>query len=168
MSAFVNNDPAFIKWTDRLKWSLEGGHTIKFQESQVRPSMYRPFSKRFLYFDGLLNQRRYQHHRIFPSSGVENKVIALTAIASEKPFMAMMIDMITDLHLVGAGCGTQCFPFYSYNDDGSSRRENITDRALEQFCGVGVHAPFSSGSTSRPIFFVRQSGHDGTQGLPVR
>ncbi len=28
---------------------------------------------------------------------------------------------------------TQCFPFYVYNEDGSNRRENITDWALEQF-----------------------------------
>ncbi len=28
---------------------------------------------------------------------------------------------------------TQCFPFYTYNEDGTNRRENITDWALEQF-----------------------------------
>jgi predicted helicase len=29
--------------------------------------------------------------------------------------------------------GHQCFPFYTYAEDGSNRRENITDWALEQF-----------------------------------
>jgi hypothetical protein len=29
--------------------------------------------------------------------------------------------------------GFQCFPFYTYAEDGSKRRENITDWALEQF-----------------------------------
>ena len=28
---------------------------------------------------------------------------------------------------------TQCFPYYTYNEDGSNRRENITDWALAQF-----------------------------------
>ena len=28
---------------------------------------------------------------------------------------------------------TQCFPFYTYNEDGGNRRENITDWALQQF-----------------------------------
>ena len=27
----------------------------------------------------------------------------------------------------------QCFPFYTYDEDGSNRRENITDWALAQF-----------------------------------
>lgn len=35
--------------------------------------------------------------------------------------------------VVGAGAASQCFPFYLYDEDGTSRRENITDWALEQF-----------------------------------
>ena len=38
--------------------------------------------------------------------------------------------------------GSQCFPFYVYDEDGSNRRENITDRALGQFraryCTAGI------------------------------
>jgi len=47
--------------------------------------------------------------------------------------MALLTDSISDLHLSSPGCGTQCFPFYTYSEDGSTRRENITDWALEQF-----------------------------------
>lgn len=31
------------------------------------------------------------------------------------------------------GRPTQCFPFYTYDEDGTNRKENITDWALEQF-----------------------------------
>jgi len=31
---------------------------------------------------------------------------------------------------------TQCFPFYTYNEDGTNRRENITDWALARFRAV--------------------------------
>ena len=34
---------------------------------------------------------------------------------------------------MGAGAGTQCFPFYVYDEDGTNRRENITDWGLKQF-----------------------------------
>ncbi|PYX06076.1 MAG: hypothetical protein DMG88_19555 [Acidobacteria bacterium] len=47
--------------------------------------------------------------------------------------MTMASSLPVDLHLVGPGCGTQCFPFYTYAEDGSNRRENITEWALEQF-----------------------------------
>jgi len=31
------------------------------------------------------------------------------------------------------GRPTQCFPFYTYAEDGTHRRENITDWALNEF-----------------------------------
>ncbi|MDW8300800.1 MAG: type ISP restriction/modification enzyme, partial [Anaerolineae bacterium] len=68
-----------------------------------------------------------------PETEAENRVICLTGTGSEKPFMVMMTDLISDLHLVGAGSASQCFPFYTYAEDGTNRRENITDWALTQF-----------------------------------
>ena len=41
-----------------------------------------------------------------------------------------MTRQILDLHLTG---DSQCFPFYTYDEDGSNRRENITDWSLAQF-----------------------------------
>ncbi len=42
--------------------------------------------------------------------------------------------MIADLKLsISANGTTQCFPFYTYNVDGTNRRENITDDALAKF-----------------------------------
>jgi predicted helicase len=41
-----------------------------------------------------------------------------------------MIDAIPDRL---PQSGNQCFPFYTYDEDGSNRRENITDWALAQF-----------------------------------
>jgi predicted helicase len=47
--------------------------------------------------------------------------------------MCLAAASICDLHLVGAGAQGQTFPFYTYAPDGSNRRENITDSALEKF-----------------------------------
>ena len=47
--------------------------------------------------------------------------------------MAIAATLPVDLDLVSSGCTTQCFPFYTYAEDGTHRRENITDWALEQF-----------------------------------
>jgi len=74
-------------------------------------------------------------------------MICLTDIGSEKPFMLLMSNTIVDLHLVGAGSSTQCFPFYTYNEDGSGRRENITEWALGQF-----RARYGAAVTKRDIF----------------
>ena len=41
-----------------------------------------------------------------------------------------MTKQLTDVHFTG---DSQCFPFYTYNEDGTNRRENITDWALAEF-----------------------------------
>ncbi|MCU0498264.1 MAG: helicase [Anaerolineae bacterium] len=124
-----------LKWDSTLKRHLRYTHYAKFNASWVRTSLYRPFTKRKLYFDPLLINSVHLQTRIFThvTSEQENRVICLTALGSEKPFMALITNHLSDLHLVGAGSSSQCFPFYTYDEDGSNRRENITDWALKQF-----------------------------------
>ncbi len=128
---FVNNDPNFLKWTDRLKEALSKGESLRFVDAKLRRAYYRPFTSTFVYFDHLLNQRRYQQHHIFPSpaSERENRVIWVK-VGSNWPVFCLVSDRLVDLLPQG---GSQCFPFYFYDEDGSNRRENITDWALKQF-----------------------------------
>jgi predicted helicase len=88
-----------------------------------------------MFFDRLLNEEVYVLPSFLPTevSESENKLICLTGPGSEKPFLSLAAGKLIDLHLSGGGCSTQCFPFYTYAEDGSDRRENITDWALEQF-----------------------------------
>jgi predicted helicase len=51
-------------------------------------------------------------------------------VASDWPTFVVAVNCIPDLLPQG---GSQCFPFYTYDEDGSNRRENITDWALEEF-----------------------------------
>lgn len=111
---------------------------MEYASDKIRPALYRPFSAQSVYFADLVVDELGQFPRYFPISQTEdeNRVIALTMLGSEKPFMTLVSSKITDLHLVGAGSGTVCFPFYTYDEDGTAepdRRENITDWALAQF-----------------------------------
>ena len=128
----INRDHAFIKWTDRLITALAKDERLSYQSKFIRHSMYRPFTRKHLYFDPLLTHRQYQQQIFFPGeqAEAENRAISLSAVGSIKPFHLLMTDAIPELHLTG---DTQCFPFYTYDEDGSNRRENITDYALDQF-----------------------------------
>ena len=124
-----------IKWTRQVKASLTRFQDSQFDETHIRNCLYRPFTRKKLYFDEFWNEERYKQHLIFPLpiSEEENTAICLTMLGSEKPFMALATHFISDYHLVGAGCNTQCFPYYTYSKDGINRRENVTDWALNQF-----------------------------------
>jgi len=129
---FVNQDEHFIKWTDRLKEALIKGERTALKQEEIRRALYRPFDSEFIYFDHLLNQRRYLQYLIFPTPATqrENVAICLSGLIRTRPFHCIASNQIPDLHLTG---DTQCFPFYTYAEDGTHRRENITDWALEQF-----------------------------------
>ena len=132
---FVLYDDTKMKWSNTLKQHLARGNITQFAEKKIRCSLYRPFTKRELFFDNILIDRIGHFSTIFPTSEIEteNQVICLTDKGSEKPFMTLMSNQLTDLHVVGSGCGAQCFPFYTYSKDGKICRENITDWALKKF-----------------------------------
>ena len=129
---FVVYDDQKIKWSSGLKQKLKSGHIAEFAEAKLRQSLYRPFMKSHLYFDRMMTERVYVFPSIFPTAETEkeNRAVCLTAIGNNKPFHCLMTQQIPDLNLTGA---SQCFPFYTYDEDGSNRRENITDWALAQF-----------------------------------
>ena len=129
---FVVYNEAKIKWTDRLKQDLKRGETIDFSQEKVRTSLYRPFTKSNLYFDRMMNQRVYVFPSIFPTPETEqgNHVICVSGLGSNKPFQTLMVSLISCFDILEK---TQCFPFYTYDEDGGNRRENITDWALVQF-----------------------------------
>lgn len=131
---FVNNDPAFVKWTDRLKTALKNHETISYNSSKIRLSMYRPFCRQYLYFDHLLNQRRYRQHIIFPNANAEteNRVICVPSVGGRTQFWCFCVGLIPNLTLPSIDAN-QCFPLYTYAEDGTNRKENITDWALYQF-----------------------------------
>ena len=128
-------DVESVKWDSTLKQNLRRSQLGKFDSSFVRHGLYRPFTKKRIYFDRLFVSRVSLHPFYVPNekAEAENRLICHTDKGSEKPFMAMIAQDIPDLHIVGAGSSAQCFPFYTYDEDGSNRRENITDWALNQF-----------------------------------
>ena len=131
---FVLSDEAKIKWSRDLKLDLKRGRIAEYAEDKVRKSLYRPFTKSNLFLDRVMNEEVYVFPSIFPIPETEqkNRVICISGIGSNKPFHTFMVEMIPCLDSLEK---TQCFPFYTYDEDGTNRCENITDWALEQFRG---------------------------------
>jgi predicted helicase len=134
LDALVTADETRIKWSSRLKEYLKRGVEGEVEPERMRRALYRPFCARHLYFAPLLIHRPGLFDRIYPTPEAEeeNLTLCVTDAGSEKPFMALATRGITDLHLAGAGAGTQCFPLYVYDADGR-RVENVDPAALAAF-----------------------------------
>ena len=129
---FLLSDDERIKWSRNLKRELNRNKIAEYAEHKVRNSLYRPFTKSHLFFDSIMNDEVSSFPSIFPTPETEkeNRVICVNGIGSNKPFQTLIVKQISSLDILEK---TQCFPFYTYDEDGTNRRENITDWALEQF-----------------------------------
>ena len=84
-----------------------------------------------------MNNSVYLFHKIFPTpdTEAENQIICVSGLGHDI-FRYHIANKITELKFSNSSNGgTQCFPFYTYDEDGTNRQENITDWALEQFRG---------------------------------
>ena len=132
---FVMSDDAKIKWSRDLKTKLKRGKTAEYGERKVRTSLYRPFTKSNLYFDRTIDDVVSVFPSIFPTleTESENRVIIVSDHGFRASFNTLVTNLIPDSHILAARDRFQCFPFYTYDEDGTNRCENITDWALTEF-----------------------------------
>ncbi|MBI5759372.1 MAG: N-6 DNA methylase, partial [Planctomycetales bacterium] len=126
---FVDNSR--VKWSETLKGHLIRGDYAEFKSNRIRRCLYRPYVAQKIYYDQVVIDRPALFRAFLPTdkSEQENRIVWLK-VGTEWPMFALMANQIVDRLPQG---GSQCFPFYVYDEDGSHRRENITDWALEQF-----------------------------------
>jgi predicted helicase len=120
-----------VKWSRDLKLDLQRQNYAEYASDKVRVSIYRPFTVKSLFFDRILNEEVYRNSSIFPCANSENHLICVPGLGNRKGFGCLRVRTIPALDL--AFEKAQCFPFYTYSPDGTDRRENITDAALEMF-----------------------------------
>ena len=131
-----------MRWDRELKRRVRQQVPTSFSNENIRQVAYRPFVKQHLYADYTFSQAPGQMRDIFPTPDSDNRVICVSGVGSTKPFSALVVDTMPDLHCVAFG---QCFPRYRYvqptaAQDGLpeirlslERIDNITDAALGTF-----------------------------------
>ena len=107
----VDADPKRLSWTRGLKEAARKGRKYAFEAESIVPSLYRPFSKQWLYFNRIFNEMVLQIPRLFPTPSHSNIVISTTGIGVTKPFSVLIADVVPDIQLHANG---QCFPLYYY------------------------------------------------------
>ena len=118
----------YIKWTRDLKRQLRLDSPNVFQRANVRETIFRPFTKKALYFSQNLNEMQYQLPEVFPKGDQdENTIIAFCV--NGKDFYTLAANCVFDLHFTG---DTQSLPLYRYTAEGE-QVSNITEWGLRQF-----------------------------------
>jgi len=117
-----------MKWTRAVKRDLAAGVPYEFDEGAITTALYRPFTKKHLYFSSKLNEMQYLMGRYFgPSGRLHVPSILVTDPTAQKPWMTLATNICPDLHCVGAASLAVVLPLQVDACD------NITDWALNRF-----------------------------------
>uniref|UniRef100_UPI0035D0C38C type ISP restriction/modification enzyme n=1 Tax=Bartonella sp. AA83SXKL TaxID=3243439 RepID=UPI0035D0C38C len=112
---FVNADERKISWSRALKQELIRGKIFELEDRCLIQSLYRPFTKQWLYYNRAFNEMVYKMPHIFPiGRAIENRIIQVTGTGSRSDFSVLMTNNIPDLNMIDGG--SQCFPRYLYED----------------------------------------------------
>ena len=118
-----------IKWDHELRMYLRRNIPVRYSQSHIVEALYRPFTKKNLYFLRELNARQYQMPRIFPSGKPsQNKIICFRGLGTNKPFYVIATDTLVERQVIS---NMQCLPLYRYTEDGE-RVSNITEWGLRR------------------------------------
>jgi len=92
IDSFVLTDEKRIKWSSRLKETFARECYAEFGEDKIRDSLYRPFTRKAVFFDPILIHRLGKFREFMPISAghAASRLIGVTALGGEKPFMTLV------------------------------------------------------------------------------
>ncbi len=124
LDRFIDTNPERISWTRALKNDLAKNRSFQYFSSCLTPSLYRPFTKQWMYFNRTFNEMVYQMPRIFPEAGAENLLIMVKQRMNNEGHFVLMVNAPPELQTDG---GSQCFPLYLYDEEAQNQAGDTPD-----------------------------------------
>lgn len=121
-----------ISWTRSLKEKFEKKQNLQFDESRIYVGMYRPFTKKYIYYDSNWTDRQYKMKYVFPENFSKNTLISISNKTEGKTMTCLAINVLPDVNLFAGG--SQNLPMYLFDNLGSY--SSIRDSVLENFDGL--------------------------------
>ncbi len=142
--SYLTFDPKRISWNRADEGAILRGRLYDYDAERIVVSMYRPFTRQYLYMDRQVNATVSQVPQMFPGGEAKNIGFYITGTGSDEPFSLLMTDAIPDLHAVGTKSVGPHFPRYFYRvlsaqggfdfgESSAERYDNITDAALKSY-----------------------------------
>lgn len=113
-----NDDVSDISWTATLKNRFERGESQSWQDNRVYLGMYRPFTKKYVYYSKEWVDRQYQMSKVFPVPTATNSIISFSNKTGGKQFSTLMLNVLPDVNLfVGGSQNLPKYLYHSFNED---------------------------------------------------
>ena len=91
-----NRDPKYINWSRKLEKKVKANFEINYNSNHLTRILYRPFTKKWIYYSKDLNEETRLYYKKF---GTSNTVI-VTSKGSSKPFSTLVTSYLPNLDLL--------------------------------------------------------------------
>lgn len=98
----LNRDNSYVNWSFRLEERIRQNKDIVFNSSKIVKSLYRPFTKKWLYYDDPVIERTRLYYNKF---GQENLVINTTGRGVSRDFSVLVSNLMPNQHTMDTGQG---------------------------------------------------------------
>ena len=143
LESFLDYNPQKINWSHTLIDHLKRNRELTFRQKGQTLSLYRPYTKKWVYFDRNLNESVYQQPKLFPTPNHSNLVICCSGKGSKNSFSCLISRELPSYDCIEKSQG---FPLYWYEKQKQAddlfkgedqpefvRRDAISDWALARF-----------------------------------
>lgn len=122
---FITSDETKISWSRSLKQRAARKEKSKFDSESVMISMYRPFTKKYLYRNRFLNENVRKTYQTFPDKNSKNLLINISGQGDKADFATLISEYLSDMHVIGGQARN--LPRFTYETDGmfAGRTDNI-------------------------------------------
>ena len=126
LKSLLNRQDNYIKWTRKLEQLVARNQEITFNSNNIKLSLYRPFTKKWLYYQNEVIESPGQWQKKF---GQENIVIVTTGRGTSRNFSVIVTNLLPDIQLQMNGQG---FMRYDNEVDETSLFQN-NDNMNQEF-----------------------------------
>ena len=136
---YLNRDETFIKWSAKLEESIKKTKRFEFDETKCKLSLYRPFTKKYLYYDYDVVERPGKYYNQF---GKDNFVITTTGRGTSRDFSVVVTNLLPDIQLQMNGQG---FMRYDNEVDETAlfQNNNNMNQAFADKLGLSLDETFA-------------------------
>ena len=135
----LNRSDNYVNWSFRLEERIKQGREIEFNNQRVILTMYRPFTKKWLYYEDSVIERTRLYYKKF---GSNNIVILTTGRGVGRDFSALVSKLIPNQHTMDTGQGFMRYDNEEYNSLLEFSKDNMNQSFADKI-GLSFDDTFS-------------------------
>lgn len=96
----INSDESYLKWSRELKTVFKRGTNLSFDSGSIIETMYRPFTKKYLYYGKDYVDYRRHYYKDLPENGM---ILTTLGSSNKKTYSSLLTNQVPDLGMMDGG-----------------------------------------------------------------